>query len=471
MKLNQTAVLVVVGALAAVAVGLWATKSPPTPKATPKPTIAKPDVAPVAPPTPLPSAVTAITDAQPAGMPINPTQTGELPPMREAWAFYTPIDSQENLQKLIDLAVKSSGGEKAQRALLAAKWKLTASLPGRTLFLDMQTDVDGSIAVRDEQTGVEWFLVHDECFIRHGKLVSACLGESELFIHGLAAGQLSALPLRLKQAKIELDDVTDGRSVVFIQLPGAAEHRPTRVQISRETGAVTRVNWSTISAFPTRRYGDEDWAVPEEWAITWWADPSKSPGGSAAKGKIDEKQRPVLARINVRASEVTPLKDKGLIKAPALTTSEPLSVYARPALTGVLIQEGFPASIEKVADSVVKIAQLDGLLDLLLCESFAPAQEVSNLTHGAELWILVPTLSVPRYAKTQKIREVAPEARVARKALRTTWADLPDQLVKFVGEVAAAGHKAGTGPTMVTLLPAEGNGEFVAELQVPLAAK
>ena len=60
--------------------------------------------------------------------------------------------------------------------------------------------------------------------------------------------------------------------------------------------------------------------------------------------------------------------------------------------------------------------------------------------------------------------------RIARKVIRTQWNDIPDQMVKFVGEVNEAGYHFGPGPTLIRHVAMSGQ-SLVAELQIPLLPK
>ena len=466
MKANQTILLGIVAALAVVAAVLWGTKPEPKPVAPPTPPrAAKPsEAAPVAPPAPTTPTEAAALVARATTLPINPTQTGELPPMREARAYYGVVDSPEQLAKLFDEAVKSTGGEAVQRPLMAAKWKLTVAMPGRTLFLDMLTDREGNLSATDEQTGVEWFLVNDECHIRRGKLVGPCLTEGSEFIHGLHAGQIGTLPLRLKDMKIPMESVLDGKDVVRVTLPTVAEHTPMRMEVSREYGAVSAIEWCSVTAIPERRRVDNEWAIPDGWAMNW-APPQKE-----RKTQAKDAPKVVAWRASVRVTSLEPRKDKALIKLPELSAGEPMSVTSRPALTGVVAIEGARPPDDKLAGQLAKLAGFEGLIDLMLGQVFAPAQKVPALTQGAETWMLLPPQAAARYAKAMKLRELPAEQRIVRKVIRARWSDLPDQMVKFVGEATAAGYTLGTGPTVVMIIPSE-DPEALTELQIPLAGK
>ncbi len=468
MKSNQTLLLGIVAILAVLAAVLWGTKPTPAPAPKPpvatKPASAKQDAAPVAPPAPV--SPTGLPELPTTGMPINPTQTGEVPPMREARAFYGIVDNLEQLSKLFDETVKSTGGELLEKSLLAAKWRLMASLPGRALFLEMQTDADGGMSVKDEQLGTEWFLVRDECRVRREKLVAPCLREQNEFIHGLYMGQLSAVPLRLKGYSIAMDSVIDTRDAVFVRLPAPAEHEPAFVHIKRSDGTVSEIHTGRVLTAPERHRADDDWTTPAGWSME-----AREAAGDQAFALDAKRGAGKLAwQAAVRVVEVKPSKDKALIKLPELTGPEPLSVSARPAMSVAVIAQGARLKAPDAENKMAKAARFEAMLDFAAFESFAPADKVPNLSQNVALYILVPPQAGAVLNEKAVPKEIPAEPRIARKVIRTQWSDIPDQLVKFVGEVNEAGYHFGPGPTLVRHVAMSGQ-SLVAELQVPLLPK
>ena len=469
MKSNQTLFLGVIAALGILAAYLWVSK----PGGSPQPAVgaaksstpAKRDDAPVAPPAP-PKQANEPMQAKVA-LPVNPTQTGELPPMREGRAFYGRIDTLEQVGKLLDAAVAATGGEAVEKTLLAAKWRLIVTMPARALFVEMQTDAEGGLYAKDEQLGTEWFLVHDECRIRQGKLVAACLKEQAEFIHGLFLGQLSAVPLRLKGYHIVTDNVTDTKDIVYVQLPTVAEHVPVRLQISRENATVIRALWSDVTVSPERNRLDEDWGTPNAWSM----DASPLTPESKDKAVVKRDLKNLTWQGAVRVVELKPNKDKTPLKLPELTGPQPLSVISRPAMSVVVVPLVGHGKVEDAKVKIMNALRFEGLLDLTVFEMFAPADKAPHLAQGVELWIALPPQAIAVQAQKHAAKEIAAEAKVARKIVRGAWSDLPDQLVKFVGEVNAAGHHPGPGPTLVRLVSVDDGDSLLVELQVPLAGK
>lgn len=462
MKSNQTLFLVVIAALGILAAYLWVSK----PGKQPAPVVkvaapAKPDVAPVAPPTPT-------KVPQPMGhvvsMPVNPTQTGELPPMREGRAFYGKVDTMEQLNKLLDETVKATGGEALEKTLLAAKWRLIVTLPSRALFLEMQTDVDGDLMLRDEKSGDEWYLVHDECRFREGKLVATCLKEQEDFIHGLMLGELSAVPLRLKHAHLTIENVIDTKDVVYVGLPEVVDHPPIRAQISRENGSVLRTLWSTITASPERNRLDEDWGTPIAWSI----DSSPIDIDGKPKENVKRDMHKLIWQEAVRVVEVKPSKEKALIKLPELTGPEPMSIVSRPAMSVVALPLSSHNKINDARNRIMSTLGFEGMIDLRVYEALAPAAQTPKLDHGVEIWIALPPQGIALQTQKDPVKEIPAEAKVAREVIRCAWNDIPDQMVKFVGEVTAAGHTPGPGPTLMHPVSADRQESMVVELLIPL---
>ena len=270
MKLNQTLYLGVIAALAVLAAVLWFGKPAPAPQPPTAAPIAKApppqtDEAPVAPPTPPTN--TMLPSRAAVSMPINPTQVGDVPAMREPRAFYGKVDSVEQLQKLLDEVVKATGGEAPQKPLLAATWRLIVTTSARAFFVEMRTDAEGGLYARDEQVGTEWFFVHGTCRVRQERIVSECRIEQNELVHGLYLGQLAAVPLRVKRTSLTMDAVIDTKDVVYLQLPALREDEPIRLQISREDATIALAEWGAIAVVPERNRVEEDWGTPMAWSV------------------------------------------------------------------------------------------------------------------------------------------------------------------------------------------------------------
>ncbi len=469
MKSNQTILLGIVAALGVVAAVLWGTKpaTPPAKAATTAPkAAAKHEEAPVAPPAPITG--TELPPPRAAQLPINPTQTGELPPMREARAFYGIVDTPEQLAKLLDETVKATGGETLQKPLMAAKWKVMASMPARAVFLELQTDIDGGIYIRDTTSHAEWFLVREECRARRDHIVSDCNIEQEEFVHGLYLGTVAVMPYRLKQLTIPMESVVDTRDFVFIELPTPAERAAVRVRISRDNGTVTQAAWNTVLVAPERNRVEDDWSTPKAWTID--ASPVVV---KEAVGKKPEKRdmRTPTWQAAVRVTEVKPNKDKALIKLPAVTAPEPLSIGSRPKMTALILPRATRAKPDDLKNVVVKALNFEGRLDFVPYEAFAPADHVPNLTEGMAIWVTLPPQTIVPEDEKLQVRQMEEEPRIARKVIRCIWNEVPNELVKFITEVQAAGHHIGAGPTMARYIRIDDSNEGLVELQVPLKAK
>ncbi len=469
MKSNQTILLAVVAALGVLAAVLWSTKPAPQPTPeTPTKTAPKPVSKTALPPLRTPPAAPEAPEDPGKNLPINPTETGEMPPLREPRAFYGLVDNPSQVQKLLDESVKATGGEVLEKTLLAANWRVLLSMPLRAMSLEIRTDADGSLFIREPLDELEWFLVRDVCHFRQGRIVVECEGDQSEFVHALYMGILGAVPYRLKGLTIPMEGVKDTKDIVQLDLPAPAEHGQMRAFVSRDSGMVSSLHWGLINVNLERERADNAWATPRSWWIVRLAPPSDDKG--AAKREPTAPGWQAAARV----IDVKPSKDKTLIKLPELTGTEPLSLGTRPAMTVIEVSHTTRAKPEDAKRVVDNMKPGENNLILTPYEAFAPADHVPNLSAGMAFWLALPPHALTVLGEKFETKEIPAEPVIARKIVRSNLNDVPDQLVKFIGEVHTAGHHTGPGPTMVRYISGNFTGradEMLVELQVPLLGK
>lgn len=479
MKSNQTILLGIVAALGVVAAVLWGSKPPASPAKSaepgaaavaqvPPPAAATEAQAPVAPPSPLAGATSP--EHQAVGL-SAPATNGELPPHAHARKLDGPVSTPEQLAWALGKAVEAGGGEAALRSLHSARWKLMLSSLNRTMFLEMKTDAKGSLVARDEQTGVERFLVDTTCRTRRGRIVVECNWADELLVRALMVGERAALPTRLLgTATVE----TDAPDFIYLAVPTGWPDERFSFMMNRDDAVVFVASWGEAVLYADGRATLADRVLPLSWAL----EPGTSAAPKRERGKLPPARstkemlaRRYQAQTNIRVTGVEPLREKVTIKLPELTASEPLKVVALPAAQYLMRPAGKHAAVGEIGGALAAGTAFDDTLDLVLGEAFAPAQKAPNLDQGTAFWLTLPATPGIQLRFKDKLTEMPALSAVAQKLVRAPWVDLPDQLAKFVAEVKAAGHEPADAATFARYWAVRETDPVLFELNVPLKAQ
>ena len=174
----------------------------------------------------------------------------------------------------------------------------------------------------------------------------------------------------------------------------------------------------------------------------------------------------------MRVTQLTPVKDKALVKLPDLTGPEPMSLATRAAMTVAVVPLEHHTTQEAMRKTLIEGLRYEAMFDLIVYEALASADKVPHLNQDVELWMHLPPQAGAVQSKNAALKLVPAQEKIARKVVRGSWADVPDQMVHFIGEVTAAGHKLAPGPTVVRhITGGDDAGGTLVELQVPIAGK
>ncbi len=449
MKLNQTLLLGAVATLGIVAGVLWGSRHAQTPEPIAAPVshpAAKLEAAPVAPPTP------AVAPDPHRAKPLDQApQPATVLLAEDVTILHTLVDTPEKLRAVIAVAVKAAGGEQRQRTLLSADWQLAITLQDRAMYVQMQTDREGNILIMDNRLNSEWYLVHDICRARQFGIVRPCSDDE--FPHALAAMEMAAVPSRLEKLTPPMGSVGNSFDAVWVQLP-SAPRTPKRVSIRRETGDVWS-DYGTVTAETEPLRPQRALGVATNWIVSSIVGrPTHDPAQPPPK-------RDWQATIHVR--DVQPRASAALIKLPELTTSQPLSLFSRPAMW--VTTPGMP--LDKMEDpSFKKLLALEHV-DIVLSEQFFPNDAGWTPTTDRKVVIQRPDAATEGLPKDIRIQEIPAEPRVAHKFLTARWDDMPKEFGRFLDEIRHAGYHVGAGAAFGCYFDKVGD-NILAEFQVPL---
>lgn len=516
---NASRIWMTIALLATAAALFFALRGPAEPTAAPAPAPEPAKPAQEAVPAPAPVSPTALPAAASPAWPKAP-EVGDEPAQQPS--VTNLVEDPEQARELTAKALRESGGEEAYAAFLSATYKLSTTETGALTNGTLLHGETGVVVRTFDELGARLGGDSKRCWFDRGAgVVLGCdpLSQSLLVLDRVVHHVALRLPLTrapyklVKTGVFERDGVHTNHYAYEIEgtqwhatvLEDPTTLRPLSVELwTRDEemwGRDRRGNALVCELSAWRKFGNVPFPTVRRYLVQEGApkpgpegargpdkpgsgapaglagapgsgptdpasvaagspgapgDPGATEGDNQAVPRQKEKTRPLH---NVIITEVVPGVGGANLQAPAPTAPGPLVVGPRPTLVGVQMplpeQSQLNPMMRKVGELLINQVRP---LYIDAYQQLGAGDDAASLRQ--QMAVLAVPMAAVGLAGRPEATTITGAAKVARKVVRFSPAELPTRYAGFLQEVRAAGHK-----------PLEGAPHLVHVLIVPMTSE